>query len=269
MLQAHEHINWGSIMRVRYSHSSRCGTGLLLCFALACLGSVFAGFADAKDAKTAQSKGEQAPPKPLPLEISPEGVQALTAGNVPFLLVDADAPDPQPSASAGPVRLIYYTTTLSFRSAQSRAVQDRKGRVMASPDSMPFGSQRLIGTPLDWHRLGLRFLLNPLPAQPLQVTPRQLSEAIKDGVDLQIIDLRPVPPTVEAEAESPFPQALRLLPHQVEAYRPKLSKQRWIVLIDDGNRVAQPIAEQLFQQGYLLTTILDGGYPAWVNATNR
>jgi rhodanese-related sulfurtransferase len=210
----------------------------------------------------------QTPSDFLPLEISPEGVKALIGSNTPFILLDADRISQTGGLPPGLMRRIYYTTTPSFRSAQRLAAQDIKGRSSSSLDasSSDSGSQRLTGTPLEWHRLGLPFAQNPFPVRPAQITPRQLSEAIKDGVDLQIIDLMPAVSTADA---SSFPQAFHWLPHQVESNLPKLSKQRWVVLIDGGNRVAQPIAEQLFQQGYLLITVLEGGYPAWVSATDR
>lgn len=201
----------------------------------------------------------------LPQEISPEGVQALSASNTPFFLIDADRENNKLDAQSTRVRPIYYVTTLSSRAAQNRVVQDRLTQSAIS-DGLNQLSQRLSGTPMDWQRLGLKTDLNRLQERPQLVSPKQLSDAIKDGVDLQIVDFRPLPPMPEA---TPFPKALRIMPHLLAANLTVLSKQRWTVLIDDGNRVSQPLAERLLQQGYLLTTILDGGYPAWVAATGR
>jgi rhodanese-related sulfurtransferase len=103
----------------------------------------------------------------------------------------------------------------------------------------------------------------------LRIEPRVLSEVFKDSEDVQVVDLRHSDPGRYTQAGYPFPRALRLLPHQIDAEPSPLSKQRWTILIDDGNRVAEPIAERLFQRGYLLIAVLDGGYPAWARTTDR
>ena len=126
-------------------------------------------------------------------------------------------------------------------------------------DVIKLNSQRLTGTPIEWQRLGLTFFKNPLPTAPQLITPRQLSEAIKDGADLQLIDLRPITPGV-SEA-TPFPQAYRWMPHEIQSNVAKLSKEKWIVLMGYSNEGMQPMAFELFQRGYLLTAVLDGGYP--------
>jgi len=131
-------------------------------------------------------------------------------------------------------------------------------------------SQRLTGTPVDWTRLGLRFAMDPLPKAPLRITPRTLSEAINDEAGLQILDVRgPASADAAENLRSPFPDARRLLPHEAEALLPKLSKLRWIVVVDDGHRAAEPLADYIFKQGYPLVAILDGGYAAWISATDR
>lgn len=203
----------------------------------------------------------------LPEAITPEGVGALSNGNTPYLLINADDTNSQHLTSLGPIRLIYYSTTPSFRSAQKLVWQDRQSNPTGISDSTKLDSQRLTGTPLEWQRLGLIFFKSPLPTKPQPITPRQLSEAIKDNVDLQIIDFRPVTPGVSET--TPFPQALRWMPHEALSNLPKLSKERWMVLIGIGSEDVQPIAFEFFQKGYVLTTVLNGGYPAWVNATDR
>ncbi len=207
----------------------------------------------------------------LPLEISPEGVQALSKANIPFILINAEENNnnnKQPDAGIGShIRRIYYTTGLSSRLAQNLITQDRnKVQPAAISDTLKLSSQRLTGTPIEWQRIGLKFNQSPLPSKPLLVSPKQLAEAIKDNVDLQVIDLNPALPNAKTTS---FPQALHVLPHELDTELTKLSKQRWVILIDGGNRVAQPISERLFQQGYKLITILEGGYPAWVRATDR
>jgi rhodanese-related sulfurtransferase len=203
----------------------------------------------------------------IPEEITPEGVVALMRENIPFLLINADDTNFQIPSAPGPARLIYYTTTPSFRSAQELVTKDRQSKPTSFLDAIKLNSQRLTGTPLEWQRLDLTFLNEPIFTQPLLVSPRQLSEAIKDGVDLQVIDVRSVTPGVSEV--SPFPQAFRWMPHEVLENLSKLSKEKWTVLIGYTSEDVQPIAWELFEKGYLLTAILDGGYPAWVNATDR
>jgi rhodanese-related sulfurtransferase len=203
----------------------------------------------------------------IPEEITPEGVVALIRENTPFLLINADDTNFQIPSSPGPARLIYYTTTPSFRSAQELVTKDRQSKPTSFLDAIKLNSQRLTGTPLEWQRLDLTFLNEPIFMQPLLVSPRQLSEAIKDGVDLQVIDVRSVTPGV-SEASS-FPRVFRWMPHEVLENLSKLSKEKWTVLIGYTSEDVQPIAWELFEKGYLLTAILDGGYPAWVNATDR
>lgn len=242
-------------MRARRSKRPTTGAGLSLCLIAGLLG--FAVYSQRAGADSYLASSER-----FPLEISPEGVRSLAAANIPFILINADGPNGKQITA----RSIYYTSGPSSRPAQTVVAESRRTRAAASSEAISVTSQRLTGTPLDWQRLGLRFDRSPLPTQPGLLTPKQLAESIKDGVDLQIVDLRA--PSAGAE-NSPFPQVLRLLPHQLEGEPSMLSKQRWIVLIDGGNRVAQPIAERLFRQGHLLTTVLQGGYPAWVEATDR
>lgn len=202
----------------------------------------------------------------LPMEISPEGVQKLAASNLPFVLVDADERDAPSGAPDLPIRRIYYTLGPWSRSAQNKVFHDRKSMPLASPEPDKFASQRLVGTPLEWQSVGLKFDRSPQPSRPLLISPKQLGEAIKDGVDLQIVDLRPLH---TGSATSLAPGARRVMPHQLDNDPGMLTKQRWIVLVDDGGRVASPLADRLFARGYVLVAVLDGGYPAWVEATDR
>ncbi|WP_431112952.1 rhodanese-like domain-containing protein [Variovorax paradoxus] len=212
----------------------------------------------------------------LPVEISPEGVVALVGVQQPFLLLDASDPDRAKEAQGTSARRIYFTKEPSFRAAHAAVIRDRLAgstAVRVNEPGIP-GSQRLTGTPLDWRRAGLKFHGDPVPSRPLQLTPRQLSEALKDGVDLQVIDLRPLPPRVGASATdtqtAPFADsALRMMPHEIDSELPKLSKLRWIVLVDGGGQAAMPIAENMHQRGFSLVAVLQGGWPAWVAATDR
>lgn len=209
----------------------------------------------------------------IPVEITPEAVLALQSNGVAHILIDAQQVTRQAAPPAKDVRLVYFTMGPSSRAAHEAVLRDRKA---STPRE---SSQRLVGTPLDWSRLGLLFSdgNSPKIEHPTVISTKDLSDAIKDGADLQLVDLRPasppsslpnLAPTVTATPPS-LPGATNLLPHQLDAELPKFSKSRWIVLIDDGNRVALPIAERIFQKGYTLVCILDGGYPAWVSATNR
>lgn len=219
-------------------------------------------------ASTAQAQTNN-PKTRIPVEITPEAVLSLQSTGVAYLLVDAQQSQRQTVSADSQIRLIYFTMEPSFRAAQEAVLRDRAAVVPRE------SSQRLTGTPAEWSGLGLNFPrgMNPKREHPTLISPKSLSEAIKDGVDLQIIDLRPTslptPASIAASASNSLPGAVNLLPHQLDAEIPKLSKLRWIVLVDEGNRVAQPIAERMFQQGHTLICILEGGYPAWVSATNR
>jgi rhodanese-related sulfurtransferase len=207
----------------------------------------------------------------LPLEITPEGVLALQKeGAVQLELINADKPPREAQAVPSELRHVYYTTDISIRAARNAVLRDRQQQGnRATPSTQP--SQRLTGTPLDWRRLALPVDREAFAEKRRSLTPRALSEAIKDGVDLQIIDLRPRPPPPPESSSTPesFPKALNLFPHQLTEAVPELSKSRWLVLIDDGDGIAVQLAEQLFNQGFLLVGFLEGGYPAWVAATDR
>lgn len=44
---------------------------------------------------------------------------------------------------------------------------------------------------------------------------------------------------------------------------PSFPKHDGRFLIDDGNRLAEPMARELYRKGYVLAGWLAGGYPAW------
>lgn len=202
----------------------------------------------------------------VPDAITPESVNELIKKNTPFILVKADEPV-RPGQSTGPIRTIYYSASPSYRAAQVRVNQDRHTDPNSKVPLVKPDSQRLTGTPVEWQRLKLPVQPNVTPEKFSKISPKQLSEAIKDSVDLQVIDLRPESP-FPGDA-SPFPNALRWLPHEAIQNIPKLSKEKWVVLVGAGSEDARPIAFELFQKGYVLTAMLEGGYPAWANATDR
>ncbi len=213
----------------------------------------------------------------FPLEITPEGVLVLQGAESPsFELINADKISSSAEMPPSEPRRIYYTTGISIRAAREAVLRDRRQQGnRITPSVQP--SQRLIGTPLDWKSLGLPVDREAFREKGRAITPRALSEAIKDGVDMQVIDLRPRPPrpprppdnAATASEISPFPQALNLFPHQLNEAVAEFSRNRWLVLIDDGDGMAKQLAEQLFHQGFFLAGFLEGGYPAWVAATDR
>lgn len=225
------------------------------------LGFSIASAAAAEISGNAAASGPAVSPA---MEISPEGVQQLAAKGVPYLLINADRSDASVSPAQG-VRRIYYTLGPSSRAARQRVLQERQARTGTAAAEEKLASQRLTGTPLDWQAAGLK-LEHGLLLRPLAIAPRQLGEALKDGVDLQLVDLRA---DSQGRAEASLPGAMRMLPHQLEADSGLLAKRRWVVLVDAGDRVAEPVAERLFAKGYTLIAVLDGGYPAWVDTTDR
>lgn len=59
------------------------------------------------------------------------------------------------------------------------------------------------------------------------------------------------------------------MPYEVANELPKLSKRRLRVFVNGGDRAADPLVYKAFKQGFPLVAIVDGRYPAWVNATDR
>lgn len=250
MSTSHRPPAMSSVYRGGPSRRSACAAALVL---LACLSA--AGHA-----------ADVAPSGNLPMAIAPEGVQALERAGLPYLLMDADraAPDLQASApSDHSIRRIYYSVSPTVRAARDLARRDRQA-ASAAPGRWP--SQYLTGTPLEWQRLQLRFAHPPLPSEPLLLAPGSLAAMLKDDADAQLVDLRPMP---TGDVPTSFPQALRRLPHELIADPAVLSKQRWVVLVDEAGDVTPPIAETLFRAGFPLIASLRGGYRAWVPATDR
>lgn len=237
------------------------------CVSVLLLATLLSDLTEAKATKVSQSSSlsSASHEESSGLTISPEEVQSLQRSGIGFVLINAEESSEKGRIGAGEIKRIYYTRTPSFRSAQSLAQKDRRDFQAGSLAQ----SRYLSGTPLDWRSLSLPFGTDPVPSEPIEVSPRTLSEAIKDGVDLQVIDLRPVLPGVSPIALSSVPNTQRLLPHEVDSESAELSKLRWIVLIDDGDRIAKPLAERLFRRGYSLVTILQGGFPAWIRATDK
>lgn len=216
---------------------------------------------DAQQGTHEASKLDQ-DPKRSDLQITPEGLMALQAAGTPHLLVDADA-DAAHVPAPGPVRIIYYTRSPAFRSALSLALRDRNANPAAEEPS-----QRLTGTPQEWVRLKLPFPQPVELAKPVALTPRQLSQALRDEVDVQILDVRPRAQGSAGDSAA-FSNSLRVLPDQAMAESRSLSRQRWTIVVDQAGAIAPTLAEELRSSGFLLAGYLDGGYAAWAAATDR
>ena len=193
----------------------------------------------------------------FPIEISPESLKALTQKNDPFILVNADNPI---SVTENFPLTIYYSLGLSKANARKAATQDRQVKKLHS--------QVLTGTPMEWRVLDLPIRENLFPQKLLRIDPTSLAQALKDNEDILIVDLRD---SEKAKLNSLLfkNKSINLLPHQVKEQSKSISKFRWTVLMDDGQGVADYIAEELISQGHELVGILVGGYPAWVAETNK
>lgn len=185
--------------------------------------------------------------------ISPEAVRKLQNSKVPLVLLDAQAAVDNPAsrdAGSSQLLIVYYSRSPSARTAV-RAAQE-------AARSGARDSRWLAGTPLDWQREQLA-ITEPTPSEALQLDPKELAVAIKDGADLQLLDIR----GREQFDQGHLPGAQHQMPHELDAALAKLSKARWTILIDDGNRLAEPMARELYRKGYVLAGWLAGGYPAW------
>jgi len=185
--------------------------------------------------------------------ISPEAVRQLQNAKAPLVLVDAQAPVDSAARDAGSSKLltVYYSRSPSARPA-----------VRAAQEAAHAGTRDarwLAGTPLDWQREQLA-IAEPTPSEPLRLDAKELAAAIKDGADLQLLDIR----GREHFDQGHLPGARHQMPHELDAALAKLSKARWTILIDDGTRLAEPLARTVHRKGYVLTGWLAGGYPAWV-----
>ena len=121
---------------------------------------------------------------------------------------------------------------------------------------------------MEWRVLDLPIRENLFPQKLLRIDPTSLAQALKDNEDILIVDLRD---SEKAKLNSLLfkNKSINLLPHQVKEQSKSISKFRWTVLMDDGQGVADYIAEELISQGHELVGILVGGYPAWVAETNK
>lgn len=183
--------------------------------------------------------------------MSPEGVAQLRRDGQSYLLVQAKNTAPQASELSPDLYFISYTGGPSTEDAQKTVAALRKKGIKQA--------YWLSGTPEDWRQAGLRFPSDPMPLGLVTITPAELASALKSENDVQVIDLR----SKEAAGREAFPNVLSYLPHELQEPSKELPKRQWLVLIDDGNRVAMPVAEALMAQGYRQVVVLEGGFPAW------
>lgn len=196
----------------------------------------------------------------LPIEITPESLKAFIQKNVPFILVNSDDPISVATVPPPEINTIYYTLGLSKAGARKAATQDRQAKKLHS--------QVLTGTPLEWDALDLPIRVNISEKKLLKLSPKTLAQALKDSEDILIIDLRDSDKTT-VNSLLFKDKIVNLLPHQVKDETKNISKFRWTVLMDDGQGVADYVAEELLANGYVLVGVLDGGYPAWIAETNK
>lgn len=185
--------------------------------------------------------------------VSPAAVHDDAVAGRPFLLIEVEVDSLPPPDSE--INRVYYSRSMSIREATNAVRRDQ---------SQGLSAQRLVGTPLEWAESGLEFNSPILPSEPLAIGAEELRKAIADEVDVQIVDLRGAADEVETASVSQ--DALRLMPHEFEEALAELSRRRWLVLVDDGYGVAKVFADLAFAQGFVLVAVLEGGYPAWVEA---
>jgi rhodanese-related sulfurtransferase len=192
------------------------------------------------------------------LSLTPEATKEMQNSGQAMLLVNTDLQGtsvPAPKSDQQQI-IVYFTSSISTSPAQ-KAAQTARGKGFAK-------AYWLSGTPSEWVANGLRLPGVKLPSGPIPVSVNDLAAAMKDDGELQLIDLRG-----QGDSRYDFPHATKVMPHEVQAASARWSKSRWLVLIDGGDRVATPIAEQLRADGFELVCVLDGGYPAWTAANTK
>lgn len=197
----------------------------------------------------------------IPIQITPESVKALIDNKSSFILINADEEIPKQLDQTTGISKIYYSLGISKTNAIKAVSQDRLLKKVQS--------QVLVGTPLTWQHLNIPFSQNVIPREVLKVSPKVLSDAIKDNEDILIIDLRDNSTQKDIKNNLFMGNSIHLLPHQVKEELKNISKLRWTVLVDDGYGVARVQAEELRNAGYVLVGVLDGGYPAWAKDTTK
>jgi rhodanese-related sulfurtransferase len=192
------------------------------------------------------------------LSIAPEALKQMRRDGALLALVEADVAASVSSASARPAdqNIVFYSSKLNQQAALDAAAALRdKGRSNV---------YWLEGTPALWAAAGLRLPGEAENSGPVLVSARDLKAALANRASLQIVDL-----AAGEDVAARLPGAKNLMPHQLDAALAKFQKTDWIVLVDNGNRMAQPLADKLYAQGFALVGVVDGGYPAWLAATSK
>jgi rhodanese-related sulfurtransferase len=190
-----------------------------------------------------------------PEAISPEAAGKLQATQAPIVFVDADR-NVTPPADASNLYVVYFSRSPSIQAANRAAENASRAGVE--------NARWLTGTALDWQREKLR-IDTSAGGEARAIDPNTLSAALKEGAQLQIVDVR----SREQFDQGHISSARHKMPHELAATPDDLSKARWTILIDDGSRVAETLARDLHRKGYVLSGWLDGGYPAWMAEPNK
>lgn len=226
-----------------------------LCFFFFCY--LFLGLLPSALAQERTGAGQDSP-QALALDITPEGVVELLKSGTLVRLVDIDRQG-DPLALPAEARLIFYSPTPAFGHARAAAL---RARSQANRQG-----QRLTGTPIEWEALKLP-AGEPLdPHAPIAIPSRLLAQALRDGADVVVLDVRGS--ANSPDSTQPFADARALLPDQVLARSDEFPKRGWVVVVDDGGALAPQLARSLMGKGLRLVGYLQGGYAAWVDATDR
>lgn len=186
--------------------------------------------------------------------VSAEALAEELAHGEQVAIINAD--DASSSGDLADVKRVYYSTALSTRAAQDAAQRDRRAGAQA---------RWLLGNTEQWKSSRLPRMQGVDRTEPLRVKPVELALALADAVDMQVVDLR----SRERFDVATIATAESLLPHEFEAELERFSKRRWLVLIDQGDGIADALARTAFAKGHRLVAVIDGGFPAWAAAENR
>jgi rhodanese-related sulfurtransferase len=91
------------------------------------------------------------------------------------------------------------------------------------------------------------------------VSPERLHDALLEKQDLMLIDLR----GPKAFKEGHIPGAVEVLPDRLEQFVSGIGKNKQLVLYDDGEGVAEAMAEKCRRSGFKLVHYLNSGFPGW------
>lgn len=192
------------------------------------------------------------------LSIAPDALKQMQRDGAMLALVEADVAAAVSSASARSAdqNVIFFSSRLNQQAAIEAAAALRdKGR-----DNVYW----LEGTPAHWAAAGLKLPGEVESSGPVLVSAQDLRAAVANRASVQIVDL-----AAGEDVAARLPGAKNLMPHQLDAALAKFQKTDWIVLVDNGNRMAQPLADRLYARGFQLVGVVDGGYPAWLAATRK